>query len=81
MHKQLLAVRTAREVTPTTPLAGAPAEVTEDGIMFSFFSDFAILSDQDLTALKLETLEELSRNVNEEIRNAYGTAGSLYQAS
>ncbi|KAI4199435.1 MAG: hypothetical protein LQ346_002573 [Caloplaca aetnensis] len=30
VHKQLLAVRTAREVTPTTPLAGAPAEVTED---------------------------------------------------
>ncbi|KAL8761992.1 MAG: hypothetical protein Q9184_001939 [Pyrenodesmia sp. 2 TL-2023] len=51
VHKQLLAVRRAREVAPAKALEELPNQVTED-------------------ALKLETLDELSRNINDEIRNA-----------
>ncbi|KAL8842390.1 MAG: hypothetical protein Q9170_000518 [Blastenia crenularia] len=51
VHKQLLAVRKASEITHTASIESVPTQKNED-------------------AIKLETLDELSKNANEDIRNA-----------
>ena len=69
VHKQLLAVRKACEISQTEISGNVPAQKTEDGTASFFYFGFELLT-QVLLAIKLETLDELAGNANEEIRNA-----------
>lgn len=67
MHKQLLAVRKACEITHTESLEGAPTQKTENGTVLlppQMQNAYYVL-----VAIKLETLDELAKNANEDIRN------------